>query len=266
LALPPPAPNSIALVTGASSGIGVELARGLARRGHSVALVARRTDALERLAAQLRTEHDVRALVYGCDLGDVDERTTLLEKIDASGFAVEILVNNAGFGWVGRFEDGEVDHQLQLVRVNAEAPVHLCAHFIPPMVERGRGGVLNLASIAGFAPLPGMTTYSAAKAFIISFTQALRAELRGTGVTATVLAPGGVKTEFGPTAGGQDIENRIPDFAYTDVTTVAEAGINGLERGKRMVVPGALYKLGSRISHHAPRGPLLRVASFRPRH
>jgi uncharacterized protein len=265
MALPPPDPDSIALVTGASSGIGVELARGLARRGHSLGLVARRVDSLERLAAQLRDEHGVTVEVFGCDLGDAAQRTTMIEKIDGTGRAVEILVNNAGFGWVGRFEKGAVDHQLQLMRVNAEAPVHLCAHFVPAMVERGRGAVLNLSSIAGFAPLPGMTTYSGAKAHIITFTQALHAELRGTGVTATVMAPGAVKTEFATTSEGQEIDDKIPDFAHTDAKVVAEAGIKGMERGQRMVVPGVLYKIASRASHHAPRGALLRLSSFRPR-
>jgi short-subunit dehydrogenase len=260
--IPPPNPESMCLVTGASSGIGMELARGLARRGHRLGLVARRVDGLEILATELRNEHGVEVHVYGCDLADQAQRTALIEKIESTGCAVEVLVNNAGFGWVGRFDSADYARQHQLIQVNAEAPVHLCAHFIPGMVARGRGGVLNLSSIAGFAPLPGMTTYSAAKAFILTFTNALHAELRGTGVAATVMAPGAVRTGFAEASEGTQIAARIPRFAWTDVRNVAEQGLRGLEHGRRTVVPGLLYQITSHITHHMPRGLLPRMNGF----
>lgn len=263
MALPPPGRGSICLITGASSGIGVEFAHGFARRGYGLGLVARRTSPMEALAAELRDRHHVDADVFGCDLAVEAERTQLIEKVDAGGRAVDILVNNAGIGWLGRFEASAVEQQLRLVRVNAEAPVHLCAHYVPQMVDRGRGAVLNLSSIAGFSPLPSMTTYAAAKAFVLSFTEALHAELRHTGVTATVLAPGAVNTEFSPTAGGAHLAERFPGFVWTDTRQVAEQGIDGLDRGKRLVVPGPLYKVAAQLSRHAPRGPLVRLAALR---
>jgi short-subunit dehydrogenase len=262
MALPQPQPGSIAVVTGASSGIGVEFARSLARRGYSLALVARRTAPMEQLATELREDCGVTVHVLGCDLADEAERTALIEKLDTIG-TVEVLINNAGYGWLGRFETSTPTEQMQLVRVNAEAPVHLCSHFVPAMVERGRGAVLNLSSIAGFAPLPGMTTYAAAKAFVLAFTEALHAEVRGTGVTVSVLAPGAVKTEFSPTAGGAHLADKFPSFVWTDTAAVAEAGIAALEKGKRRVVPGPMYKATATFSRHAPHGPVLRLATVR---
>jgi hypothetical protein len=250
------------VVTGASSGIGIELARGFARRGHRLALVARRTEPMDALAVELRAQHGIDVSVIGCDLAEESQRATLIDRLDATG-QVEILVNNAGYGWLGRFENSTPAEQLRLVKVNAEAPVHLCAHWVPGMVKRGQGAVLNLSSIAGYSPLPGMTTYAAAKAFVLAFTEALHAEVRGSGVTAAVLAPGAVKTEFSPVAGGSYLADRFPGFVWTDATTVAEAGIRALERGRRHVVPGALYRVGAAVSRHAPHAPLLRLATLR---
>lgn len=262
MALPAPDPGSICAVTGASSGIGIELARGMARRGHRLALVARRTEPMEVLAAELRAEHGVEVEVMGCDLADEAARTALIEKLDATG-RVEVLLNNAGYGWLGRFESSTPAEQLRLIRVNAEAPLHLCSHWVPPMVARRRGAVLNLSSIAGFAPLPGMTTYAASKAFILTFTEALHAEIRGSGVTATVMAPGAVKTEFSPVAGGGALADRFPGFVWTDTRAVAEAGLQALEKGRRRVVPGPIYRIGAAVSRHAPHGPVLRLATLR---
>src|SRR4051794_36594026 len=204
MALPPPAEGSTSLVTGASSGIGAEIARELARRGYGVTLMARREDRLRDLAAELHGAHGVRAEVIGCDVTDVEARARAAREIEDRGLAVEMLVNNAGFGTAGPFQDLDQETELALVRTNVEAVGAFCGVYVPGMVEHGRGAVLNVASTAAFQPLPRQATYAASKAFVLSFTDGLHADLHGTGVTATALCPGPVPTEFGGTAGIDD--------------------------------------------------------------
>jgi hypothetical protein len=260
MALPPPSESSTALVTGASSGIGAELARCLARRGHGVTLVARRVERLEELAAELRSAHGVRAETIACDLSSAPARAELLERVEALGLAVDVLVNNAGFGTGGYFQRLDLDRELELVRVNIEALVELCGRHVPGMVERGRGAVLNVASTAAFQPLPRQATYSASKSFVLAFTEALHSDLRGTGVQATVLCPGPVRTEFADTAGiGEDAES-VPAMLWTEPDFVAEEAVKGLERGRRVVVPGLVNRVGAVGGAHTPRGLWLRVA------
>ena len=201
MALPPPAPGSTCLVTGASSGIGAEIARALARRGHGVTLVARREERLRELATELADTHGIRAETLGCDLADEGARIRMLARLAELDLVVEVLVNNAGFGTSGSFAALDQDRELEMVRLNIEAVVALCGRFVPELVERGRGAVLNLASTAAFQPLPRNATYAASKAFVLSFTDALHAEVKGRGVTATSLCPGPVKTEFVEVAG-----------------------------------------------------------------
>ena len=258
--LPAPGPGSTCLVTGASSGIGASVARCLARRGHGVTLVARRADRLEELAEELESEHAVRAERLACDLSSPRSRTRLLAGLAELGLDVEVLVNNAGFGSGGRFEELDHERELEMVRLNVETVVALCGRFVPGMVRRGRGAVLNVASTAAFQPLPRQATYGATKAFVLSFTEALHADLAGTGVTATVLCPGPVKTEFAATAGIDAAAEGLPEVFWTDADEVAEEGVRGLERGKRVVVPGALNRAGAVGGQHAPRGLLLRFA------
>jgi uncharacterized protein len=258
MALPPPTAESTCLVTGASSGIGADVARSLAARGHGVTLVARRTDRLETLAAELRDRHGVRVEVLSCDLGKADARRRMRAEIDGRGLTVEVLVNNAGFGSAGRFDRLDPERELDLVRLNVEAVVDLCGRYVPELVRRGRGAVLNVASTAAFQPLPRQATYAASKAFVLSFTDALHQELADTGVTATTLCPGPAKTEFMDNAGIH--WEGMPDFLWSDSATVAEAGVQGLERGRRVVVPGALNRAGALGGQHVPRGLLLRVA------
>ena len=260
MALPPPAASSTCLVTGASSGIGAEIARGLARRGHGVTLVARRADRLEALAAQLEDKHGVRAPTLACDLGSDRSRSRMLAKLDELGLDVEVLVNNAGFGSGGRFQELDAARELDMVRLNVEAVTALCARFVPEMVDRGRGAVLNVASTAAFQPLPRQAVYAATKAFVLSFTDALHADLQGTGVTATALCPGPVRTEFVESAGIDDAAEALPQPFWTDPDFVAEEGIRGLERGRRVVVPGKLNRATALGGQHAPRGALLRLA------
>jgi short-subunit dehydrogenase len=260
MALPPPAAGSTALVTGASSGIGADMARSLARRGHGVTLVARRTDRLEELAAELREKHDVRAETLGADLGDSGSRTRMLAQFAELGLEVEILVNNAGFGTAGPFHTLDPERETEMVRLNCEAVVALCGRFAPAMAERGRGAILNVASTAAFQPLPRQATYTASKAFVLTFTEALHADLRPSGIAVTALCPGPVKTEFGEVAGVGALEESAPSFIFESSEDVAEAGIKGLEKNRRVVVPGLLNRATAAGGQHAPRGVLLRAA------
>jgi short-subunit dehydrogenase len=258
MALPPPAPDSTCLVTGASSGIGVEVARELARRGLGVTLVARREERLRELAAELDAT-GVRAEVIGCDVSDDEARKRLASELTERGLTVEVLVNNAGFSTSGPFVKSDPDREVSLVRTNVEAVVALCSLFVPAMAERGRGGVLNLASTSAFQPLPMQASYAASKAFVLSFTEALHAELAGSGVSVTALCPGPVKTEFTQVANLTSADEKMPGFLWDEPDTVAKAGIAGLENGKRVVIPGALNRAGTIAGRHSPRSVLLRV-------
>jgi short-subunit dehydrogenase len=259
--LPPPGPQSTCLVTGASSGIGIEIARALARRGQGVTLVARREERLRELAEELHGTHGVRAEVITCDVGDAAAREELCATLEDLGLAVEVIVNNAGFGTGGRFQDLAPEVELEMVRVNVEAVVALCAAFIPAMVTRGRGGVLNVASTTAFQPLPGEATYGATKAFVLTFTEALHGDLVGTGVAATALCPGPVRTEFMEGPGIEEGAALLPSVMWVDAAVVAEKGVKGLERGRRIVVPGIVNRAGANVGRHAHRGLLLRVAN-----
>ncbi len=261
MALPSPAPESTCLVTGASSGIGADVARSLARRGHGATLVARRTERLEELADELRSRHGVRAEIRACDLADSAARERLVRHLDELGLTVEVLVNNAGFGSGGLFQRLDQERELEMVRLNVETVVALCGRFVPRMVERGRGAVLNVASTAAFQPLPRQATYSASKAFVLAFTDALHADLHDTGVTATSLCPGPVKTEFAATAGIDEAASGLPEMFWTESDHVAEQAVRGLEQGRRVVVPGKLNRATALGGQHAPRGLLLRVGS-----
>src|SRR6516225_9340534 len=183
MSLPRPTPESTALITGASAGIGSAIARELARRGHGCVLVARRKPRLDELAEELRDKHGVRAEVIPCDLGKPAARTKLQERIGELGLDVEILVNNAGFATNGPFSESDPERELEQVRVLVEAVVALSSAFIPGMVERGRGAVLNVSSTAAMQPLPYSAGYSAAKSYVLTFSEALHQELSGKGVT-----------------------------------------------------------------------------------
>jgi short-subunit dehydrogenase len=258
MALPPPGENSTCVVTGASSGIGAEIARELARRGHNLTLVARREARLRDLADELGRDHGVRAEVVVADIATGEGRAGLIAELRDRGRDVEVLVNNAGFGSAGRFQDLDGDKEALMVRTNCESIVALCAECVPPMVGRGRGGVLNVASTASFQPLPYQATYSASKAFVRAFTEALTGDLHGTGVTATALCPGPVPTEFGAVAGIDDGDwDGVPDFVMTTPEENARAGVDGLDKGKRVVIPGLLNNVTAAAGHYTPRGVLL---------
>jgi short-subunit dehydrogenase len=261
MALPPPSAGSTCLVTGASSGIGADIARSLARRGHGTVLVARRTERLQELAEELRTQHGVRTETLACDLGDATARSGLVTQVDDLGLTVEVLVNNAGFGSGGLFQRLDHDRELEMVRLNVETVVALCGQYVPAMVERDRGAVLNVASTAAFQPLPRQATYAATKAFVLAFTDGLHADLMGTGVTATSLCPGPVKTEFAESAGIDEAASGLPEMFWTESDYVAEEAVKAMERGRRVVVPGKLNQATAFGGQHAPRGLFLRVGS-----
>jgi short-subunit dehydrogenase len=258
MALPTPSTTATALVTGASSGIGADIARQLADRRHGVTLVARREDRLTELAEEIESRLHVRTDVIACDLSDPAARERLIAEIRACGLEVSILVNNAGFGSAGRFQDLDLDGELRMVRTNVEAVVHLCGVYVPPMIERGEGAVMNVASTAGFQPLARQSTYSASKAFVLGFTEVLSSDLKGTGVTATALCPGPVRTEFTDQHEGFDVSS--PDFVWMSAEDCAKAAVKGLERGKRVVVPGVGNRIGTLAGQHAPRSVLLAAA------
>ena len=231
------------MVTGGSSGIGAAIARELAARGHGLVLVARRKEKLDELARELREEFGVRAESIGCDLGKAASRQRLPARIESLGLEVSVLVNNAGFATGGAFHEADPARELEQVRVLVEAVVALTSAFLPAMVRRGRGAILNVASTAGMQPLPYSAGYSAAKAYVLTFSEALHQELHGSGVAVTVLAPGPVATEFWDIAGwevsnGQSFEKAVPRPAWVSAEHAAEAGVKGLEAGRRVVVPG----------------------------
>jgi short-subunit dehydrogenase len=255
MALPAPNPSSTTVITGASSGIGEEFARQFAERGHGVFLIARREDRLRKLAEEIQRDHGVRAEVAACDLGDRDDRSRLPGVVSDMGLDVDVLVNNAGFTTVGDVH-ANPDRQLGMVRVNIEALVDLTTMWLPGMVERGRGAVIQVASTTGFQPIPVQATYAASKAFVLSFSEATSAELKGTGVTMTALCPGPVATEF-IEAGGFKHESPGPSFVYSTAKDVAKAAIDGAAKGKRVVIPGIGNRVGANLGRHGPRSVVL---------
>ena len=181
----------------------------------------------------------------------------MLAGVVKLGLQVDVLVNNAGFGTAGLFQRLDGEREAEEVRLNCEAVVALCGAYVPEMVARGSGAVLNVASIAGFQPLPTQATYSASKAFVLHFTQALAADLHGTGVTATALCPGPVKTEFIDVADLGKEASTLPELVWVSSPDVAEAGVRGLEGGKGVVVPGAVSRLTALGGQFTPRSVLL---------
>ncbi|HEY1511990.1 MAG TPA: SDR family oxidoreductase, partial [Solirubrobacteraceae bacterium] len=196
MSLPEPSPTSTALVTGASAGIGAQIARELASRGHGLVLVARRRDRLLEIAEELSDAHGIRAEAIGCDLSKAASVARLPGRVQSLGLDVDILVNNAGFATGGPFHESDPERELDQVRVLVEAVVALTSAYSPKMVKRGKGAILNVASTAAMQPLPYSAGYSAAKAYVLAFSEALHQELGRHGVTVTALCPGPVRTDF----------------------------------------------------------------------
>jgi short-subunit dehydrogenase len=251
MALPDVDPTSTTLITGASSGLGAEFARQFAAAGRNVTLVARREDRLRELADELSAAHGVRADVLAADLTDPDARTQLEQRVRGLGLRVDVLVSNAGFATGGRFVQSPVEQELDQVRLLCEAPVHLARIFLPEMLERKSGAILFVASTAGLVPLPYSTTYAAAKAHALAFAEGLHGEIKARGVTVTALCPGPVHTELFEKE-DHPVE-RLPEPFWVDQDRVVAAGIDGLARGKRVVVPGLLIRAGAPVGRLAPR-------------
>ena len=255
--LPMASADGTVLVTGASSGIGAELAKEFVSRGRHVVLVARRADKLQALAASLGSAADVLA----ADLSKADERAALPGRVAELGLVVDVLVNNAGLSTSGPVATSDPAAELNLVEVDVAAVVDLCSRFVPGMVSRGRGAVLNVASVGAFGPLPGQAAYGAAKAFVLSYTQALGQELKGTGVAAAALCPGPVKTEFGVTAGisDADAEAALPKAMWISAAEVASTAVDGLASGATVIVPGVFNRVGAAAYRVLPRRLLLPI-------
>jgi short-subunit dehydrogenase len=251
MSLPAPAPDRTAVVTGASSGIGAEIARNLAARGHGVTLVARSADKLKELAEEL-TATGIRAEVLPADLSDRRVRAELLGRIEALGLVPDVLVNNAGLSTLGPVASSDPLEEMNMIEVDVVAVADLCSRFLPGMVARGSGGILNVASTGAFQPLPGQAGYGAGKAFVLSYTESLSGELKGSGVTATVLCPGPVDTGFGERAGfdKQEAEDALPAFMWETAADVAEVGVAALAKGKVVAVPGMPNRIAARFAHH----------------
>jgi hypothetical protein len=257
--LPSPSPTTTAVVTGASSGIGADIARELASRGHGVTLVARREDKLRALAAELAGT--VRVEVIGCDVADPAARAALFDEIDRRGLTVDILVNNAGIGTMGPVAEASVADEIAQVRVNVEAVIDLTTRAVQQMAPRGRGAVLNVGSTAGFQPFPGQSGYAGTKAFVIAYSEGLRAELAGTGVTVATLNPGPVHTEFLEVAGVDELtfEKSFPKFMWMPSRAVAKVGVEALDHDRGSVIAGLPSRLSTRLFQLVPNRFLLPV-------
>lgn len=260
MALPAPSESATALVTGASAGIGEAIARELASHGHGVTLVARREERLSALAGELSERHGIRAEAIAADLGDAAGRERLAAQIEGLGLEVEILVNNAGFGTAETVVDPDRERLIGMLRVNCEALLDLQARYLPAMIARGRGAVINIASTAAFQPIPGTATYAATKAFVLSLSEAVHEELKGTGVTLTAVCPGPVRTEFTQVAGIEQAEEQLPGVFWMSSEAVAKAAVDAAEKGKRAVVPGLLNRATALTGQHTPRMLVLPLA------
>jgi short-subunit dehydrogenase len=244
----------VTLITGASAGIGTELARVFASNGHRVALVARRADRLEKLAGEIGAAGGAAPIIIPCDLEQPDAGDKIAAVLAAAGVEVEYVINNAGFGKFGRAIELDRGEQLGIIAVNVRAMTELSLRFSDQLI-RHRGGILNVSSIAGFLPGPGMAVYYASKAYVLSFTEALREELGPRGVRVTALCPGPVPSEFQARAGFlPGVDSAILNVSPADV---ALAGYRGLMANKRAVIPGLGVKIVPFLLRLFPRGFIL---------
>lgn len=240
-----------ALITGASAGLGRDFARLFAADGHDVVLVARRRDKLEELAAELERDASIRAHVLAADLSDRTAPVQIHDHLHANGVEIEFLVNNAGFGSTGRFAELDAARELDMITVNVGALTHLTRLFVPGMIARGRGRILNVGSTAGFQAGPFMATYYATKAYVNHFSEALAHELADTGVTVTVSCPGPTATEFGAVAGNDKSELFARSVASSE--GVAREAYRAMMKGKRMIVHGARNRFLVQALRVSPR-------------
>jgi short-subunit dehydrogenase len=253
MAIPQPRTGAAALVTGASSGIGRELARQLAARGHDTILVARRRERLDALADELRTAHGRRVEVLAADVSERDSRNQLLAELERLGLEIDVLIPCAGFGMGGAFLDADPDRLELLVRTNVEAVIAITRALAPKMAARRSGAILIVSSMAGVAPMPNFGAYAATKAAMTSLAETLHWELGRQAVTVTALCPGGVFTEFAEVAEMRGTEKRTPRPFMIGPEECAREGIAALERGDRTVMPRRAVRAFAWFGKHAPR-------------
>ena len=247
----------VALITGASAGLGVDFARQLAAKGQRLVLVARRKDRLEALAGELGN-----AQAVGLDLSEACAVERLMTNLAEHGEYVDLLINNAGFGLTGRFAELEGKRQRQMIDLNCGALVERAHAVLPGMIARGNGAILNVASTAAFHPGPGMAVYFATKAFVLSFSEALHEEVRKEGVIVTALCPGPTATEFGEVAGWKPAGPSAKIFVdmAADSASVVRAGLEGVEKGRAIVIPGAMNKSTAQAHRFFPRSWVRKAA------
>lgn len=250
----------VCLITGASAGIGAALARVFARRGHALAITARREAPLNALVDEIAATGQPRPRVITADLGAPDGPARLAEALAAANLEPSYVVNNAGFGLLGEASDVDRERQLAMIDLNVRALTDLSLRWLEP-IKRHRGGILNVASIAGFLPGPGMAVYHSTKAYVLSFTEALHEELKEDGVKVCALCPGPVETEFFDVAGIAD--DYFPKSFLRSAARVADEGYDALMGGHRVAVPGTPNRIVSLMPRILPRGLVLAMAAWR---
>jgi uncharacterized protein len=251
-------PSETVLVTGASSGIGAELARAFARAGSSLVLAARSVDRLEALAAELRQPPGVPVHVLAADLGVADGPRRLVERLGEAGLAVDVLVNNAGYAGYGAFTETDWAEEAGMLQLNVVSLTELAKRLLPGMVASKRGGILNVASTAAFEPGPLMAVYYATKAYVLSLSEALSEELRGTGVSVTALCPGPTASGFQARA-AMEASKLVKGKRLMDAASVAQAGYEGFRRGAAVVIPGLQNRLLVQSVRFTPRRLVTRI-------
>lgn len=239
----------VTLITGASAGLGAEFARQCAKRGEPLALAARRRDRMEALASELGGDIHI----FEADLSKEGAAASLIAELEAEGLSVGTLVNNAGFGLGGKFADRPLDRLSEMIDLNVRALTELCHLVLPAMRARGTGAILNVASTAAFQPGPNMAVYYATKAYVLSFTEALHHELKGSGIRVSTLCPGPTHSEFSDVA---DSHSPTLERMKMPAAPVVAAGLHGLDRNKAVVIPGLKNKIGAQMSRLLPRSTM----------
>lgn len=259
MTIPPPSDGSIALVTGASSGIGEQFARRLSGRGHRVAIVARREARLNELVQELGGPD--RAIAIAADLTRPEDRDRLAATLEGGGHRVEVLVNNAGFGIYKPFAEAGREQELYQLRLLVEAVVDLMSRYLPPMVQAGRGAIINMSSTAGLQPLPYNASYSAAKSYVLVLSESVHAEVKERGVTVTAVCPGPVSTGFQEASDADYFAQRMPKFTFVSPERVAVDALEAADKGRISVIPGGPHiKMAFAPNRKLPRALVLPVS------
>jgi uncharacterized protein len=249
-----------ALITGASEGIGYELVKLFAKDGYDCVLAARNKKKMDQLAAEVEKNFGITTRVITKDLSLPESAREIFDELHAANVPVDVLINNAGLGICGDFAKSDMDMNLHMLQVNMITLTKLTWLFLPDMLKRKSGKIMNVGSIASFTPSPGFALYNASKAYVLFFSEALREELKGTAVSVTCLCPGPTRTNWQARAGAENI--RLNQLRMIDAKSVAEYGYKGLMKGKRLVVPGIDNKITLLSTKFAPRAVVLKAARF----